>query len=112
MKTLYLFITLLSCLHCIQAQTTHEDYMISGSVKVRIGNDTIIPDNAAGKSLLVAFLRSLGYDLSNGAWGPLAEVDEKTESCLSAASSFCLINKAIVGKRVLQSRSSLFPFFD
>ncbi|MBI9060633.1 MAG: carboxypeptidase regulatory-like domain-containing protein [Marinilabiliaceae bacterium] len=46
MKTLYLFITLFLCLYCVQAQTRHEHYMISGTVKVVITNDTIIPDNA------------------------------------------------------------------
>lgn len=37
-------------------------------------------------------------DLSHGTWDPLTVVDDQTESCLSEASSFCHINKVLVGK--------------
>jgi hypothetical protein len=41
---------------------------------------------------------------------PFDEVDKKTESCLSVASSLCLIDKSIMGQRVLQSTDSLLTF--
>ena len=38
------------------------------------------------------------FDISNVVRDPLPEVDEKTESCLSVTSSFCLIDKGVVGE--------------
>lgn len=54
---------------------------------------------------------SLGTDIINAAWDPLVEDDERTENCLSVASSFCSIVEKLVGKLVVQSAGFFVCFF-